>query len=1621
MKAKKITALKIINLKFVEENNNNLETLISNLNFSVNSNNVLGILSNNEKVNRKVFQAITNSNIKLNKYQGFIEFELDQKEFYFTHKNPEFQKRIGFGFNEDVINSAKNNVTVFSYLRKYITDNQILKGFANDFIHKWNKAYQDYRILIKNKYAAIALNLQREINKDFKIIANYLIDIKNNGFNTNDLVELNKVIDFISENFLKIISTFRVQELMLHNFTRTILKKYTDGVSYFNKLEYLRAKAEYEELNRKYLNIAPKKNYLYEKIKKLKDVFLSVIQKWMRGFKHLKKVIIDLKNDNRQIISQIRNNVSSSQYLYLYKNFYFNKMFLKFINHHKYKIMKLKHEDINQLIDDILVLKSTITAEANILSLRNSKNKNRHKIRQIVSGNFLVNTKVFIDRFNAKLAKDKIEFENQRHNKDSATSLFDSNNVNIEKLKLAETKYKDARNEYLWNLDTIGSNLQKLTKKQNRESEGLRKINFKNYKLIKSLLNGLVKKVNVQNLNENNNDTINKKISSLQMYEKIMGRMFYDLKDYDHVINYYKFSATKSKAINTLITKMTIYDILINANIIVDDAVKSFSSLTEEQIIKLEIQKILINNPNIVIVGQGISSLKKGNQFEILNKLNKYIYDNHNIGIYFINDIKLAAKLTSSLTIIASNKVVEEGSTSQIIKNPINPYVKKILGYEDEQTLFNYEEYKNSKVDYEDVFQFRIEDNHYIWSTWIQISSWVNKENLKNEELKKSFFYETQEISNEKTDIDNKIDFEETKIIDLTSLYDLKKYKGNSMNKTFNHKVVEDGRNNKWKSLRCFSTHDKSKPPFTIILPPPNVTGKLHIGHALDTYLQDTIIRYKKISGYDVMWIPGKDHAGIATQAAVEKKLAENKISKYDLGREDFIKEIWKWKDVYSKNISNQWAKLGLALDYDMERFTLDKDANEAVLKVFVDLYNNGLIYRDKKPINWDPKLQTALSNIEVINTETKQKLYYIKYPIKDSDEAIIVATTRTETLPSDVALAINPQDTKYNALINKTVIHPLTKKEIPIVESNLIDPNFGSGIMKVSAHAIDDIEIIKANGLKINECIDKNGKMNAVAEEFQGLDRFKARELIANKLKKEGYIYKIEDIVSNVGYSERSQSAVEILVQPQWFVKMNSLAKLLLKNLADENGVKFIPKKFEQNLIQWMENVHDWTISRQIWWGHRIPAWYNNDKVVVQVKKPNGSNWVQDEDVLDTWFSSALSPFVFLGWPQDKNKMKRYFPTSLLVTGYDIIFFWVARMYFQSLYFTEQKPFNDVLIHGLVRDAQGRKMSKSLGNGIDPIEIIDKYGSDVLKMSLIFHSTPGQDINYGEEKIQMARLFLNKFWNIARYIANIKINLVEVIDYDKLDSYDFWILDKFLTFKNRVNQSMEKYEFTIIFKLLQDFIINDFSGWYLEFNKFKDDNYFIHYLFREILIFIHPFMSFTTDYLFENIYQEELLETEIFNFDEIGQYANKIVRIDSLIQVIATLRKYREDKKISKAKTLFFASDDQKFDEKTLLIIEKLTNFKWEENSDLLIKLDNMKIYIKLSEQDKKNEINELNKLIEHAKNEIEFNQKFILNPKFMEKASKQAIEEKEQKVKDFKEKLAFYEQELAKKSQNS
>ncbi|QJR44447.1 valine--tRNA ligase [Mycoplasma miroungirhinis] len=818
------------------------------------------------------------------------------------------------------------------------------------------------------------------------------------------------------------------------------------------------------------------------------------------------------------------------------------------------------------------------------------------------------------------------------------------------------------------------------------------------------------------------------------------------------------------------------------------------------------------------------------------------------------------------------------------------------------------------------------------------------------------------------------------------------------MDKVFNHKLVEKNRYEKWVQSKVFETHNNTKRPFTIILPPPNVTGILHIGHALDTYIQDTIIRYKKIQGYDTLFLPAKDHAGIATQSKVEKLLQEQGISKHSLGREKFIEEVWKWKDKHSHLIDEQWKQLGLALDYSKERFTLDEKANKAVLKVFVSLYNKGLIYRGKKPIYWDPIQKTALSNIEVINESKNQKMYYIKYPFKDNEhEYLEIATTRIETLFSDVAVAINPNDSRYLQHLNKTLIHPLTKKLIPIISDEYIDISFGTGIMKVSAHAIDDINIIEKNGLEINECINEEGLLNELAREFKGLDRINAREKIAKKLDLEGYLIKSEDIVSNVGISERSGAIVEILVRSQWFLKMEEMSKMLLDNLESENAVEFIPSRFKDVIKSWMEKTYDWTISRQLWWGHRIPAYYKGNSTIVSLEHP-GEGWIQDPDVLDTWFSSGLSPFVFLGWPEKTTDFKRYYPTQLLVTGYDIIFFWVARMYFMGLEFNQKIPFEQVLLHGLVRDSQGRKLSKSLGNGIDPIEVIDKYGSDVLRISLLFNLTAGQDIHYSEQKLESSKLFVNKFWNIARYIKSLEIDNQKD---KKNDAYDSWILDKLKQFEENLTISMNKYDFSISYKYIQKFLINEFSNWYLEFLKFKPNSQLVHKIFKKVLILMHPFLPFTTDYLYEIMYDENILDLKDV---EINYPLRKNLKTPKIIEIITELRKYRETKNISKSKILFYSTSYQQLTKNDKLIIEKLANFKYKENSDTLIQASTFIINILLDQETKDLEINRLEKLILENEKDIEFATNMLKNPKFIAKA-------KAEKVKEIKEKLTVFE----------
>ena len=647
--------------------------------------------------------------------------------------------------------------------------------------------------------------------------------------------------------------------------------------------------------------------------------------------------------------------------------------------------------------------------------------------------------------------------------------------------------------------------------------------------------------------------------------------------------------------------------------------------------------------------------------------------------------------------------------------------------------------------------------------------------------------------------------------------------------------AVEAGRYDKWVQENRFkpSGNDKAR-PYSIVIPPPNVTGKLHLGHAWDTTLQDMIIRQKRMQGFDTLWLPGMDHAGIATQAKVEQRLAEQGISRYDLGREKFVDQVWDWKNEYAATIKSQWGKMGLSLDYSRERFTLDEGLSEAVRKVFVTLYEKGLIYRGEYIINWDPKARTALSDIEVIHQDDEGAFYHVKYPFVeegvtyDGKDYIEIATTRPETMFGDVAVAVHPSDERYKDLVGKMVRVPLVGREIPIIADEYVDPEFGSGMVKITpAHDPNDFGVGNRHNLERINTMNEDASMNERAGKYVGMDRFDARKAIVDDLQAEGWMLEIEPIVHSVGHSERTGVPVESRLSTQWFVKMKPLAEQALDMQKSDDRVDFYPPRFEDTFTRWMDNIHDWVISRQLWWGHQIPAWYHKQtgEMYVGMEAPEDiENWEQDSDVLDTWFSSALWPFSTMGWPdEDAEDFKRYFPTNTLVTGYDIIFFWVARMMFQSKEFTGRRPFKNVLIHGLIRDEQGRKMSKSLGNGIDPMDVIEKYGADALRWFLATGSTPGLDVRFSYTKMDSAWNFINKIWNASRYVI---MNLDDETkaelpaDLSVLTLADKWILSRLNETIASVTKNFDKFEFGEAGRSLYNFIWNDFADWYIEMTK---------------------------------------------------------------------------------------------------------------------------------------------------------------------------------------------------------
>ena len=694
------------------------------------------------------------------------------------------------------------------------------------------------------------------------------------------------------------------------------------------------------------------------------------------------------------------------------------------------------------------------------------------------------------------------------------------------------------------------------------------------------------------------------------------------------------------------------------------------------------------------------------------------------------------------------------------------------------------------------------------------------------------------------------------------------------MSSKFQPQEVEAGKYQWWVDSGVFHPNeDPNAEPYSIVIPPPNVTGKLHLGHAWDVTLQDMIIRQKRMQGFDTLWLPGMDHAGIATQAKVEEKLRGEGLSRYDLGREKFLEQTWEWKEEYASHIREQWAKMGISVDYRRERFTLDKGLSDAVKKVFVTLYEKGLIYRGEYIINWDPKAKTSLSDIEVIHKDVEGAFYHMNYPLADGSGFLEIATTRPETLLGDTAVAVHPDDERYQALIGKTVILPLVNREIPIIADEYVEQDFGTGVVKITpAHDPNDFEVGNRHNLPRINVMNDDATMNELAGKYEGMDRFAARKAIVKDLEEAGLLVKIEKHLHSVGHSERTDVVVEPRLSKQWFVKMGPLAEQAINAQREEgdNTVNFYPPRFNDAYLRWMENIHDWVISRQLWWGHQIPAWYHKEtgEVYVGMEAPSDSeNWTQDPDVLDTWFSSALWPFSTMGWPDEEAAdYKRYYPTSTLVTGYDILTFWVSRMMFQGLEFTGKRPFKNVLIHGLIRDSQGRKMSKSLGNGVDPMEVIEQYGADALRWFLANGSAPGQDVRYSTDKMDAAWNFINKIWNASRYalmnVGDLTADQVDITGEKTLA--DKWILTRLNQTIGKVTELFEKFEFGEAGRLLYRFIWDDFCDWYIEMSKetLAGDDEAAKLTTRSILVYVldntlrllHPIMPFVTEEIWQSV-----------------------------------------------------------------------------------------------------------------------------------------------------------------------
>ena len=878
----------------------------------------------------------------------------------------------------------------------------------------------------------------------------------------------------------------------------------------------------------------------------------------------------------------------------------------------------------------------------------------------------------------------------------------------------------------------------------------------------------------------------------------------------------------------------------------------------------------------------------------------------------------------------------------------------------------------------------------------------------------------------------------------------------NELNKVYSPNEIEDKWYKIWEEKGYFNAqHNAEKPGYSIAIPPPNVTGILHMGHMLNNSIQDTIIRYKRMSGFDTLWIPGMDHAGIATQNKVERMLADEGTSKEEIGYDEFLRRTWEWKEKHGGLITKQLRKLGVSLDWTRERFTMDEGLSEAVKEVFIKLYNDGLIYRGEYIVNWCPHDKTALADDEVNHEDKNGKIWEIRYPVKDSDEEFVIATTRPETMLGDTGVAVNPNDERYKHLIGKTVILPLMNREIPIVADEYVDMEFETGVVKMTpSHDPNDFEVAKRTGLAFLNIFTEDAHVNENGGKYQGLERFDAREAILADLEEQGLLVGVKDHKNAVGHCYRCNSVIEPRVSTQWFVKMEPLAKRALE-VVKNGKIQITPKRWEKVYYNWLENIRDWTISRQIWWGHRIPAYYSEDGTVfvaksleeakIQAREKFGKdvNLTEETDVLDTWFSSALWPFSTLGWPNETEDLKKFFPTNALVTGADILFFWVARMVMMSLYIKDEIPFNYVYLHGIIRDEKGRKMSKSLGNSPDPLDLIAKYGADAIRFSFLYNTSQGQDIHFSEKLLEMGSAFANKVWNASRFVlSNLEdFDVSTTVDNSEFKLEDKWILSKLQTASKLINENMEKYELDAAAKLAYEFFRGDFCDWYVEIAKTRvygqegSDKVVAQWVLRHVLDkglkMLHPFMPFITEEIWQKLQTgEETIMLSDFPKEEkefINIEAEK--EFDYLKEIISAIRNIRGEANVSPSKkieVIFKTADENARNilQNNAKILDKLANVeKYEFNVEIpklvgFRLVDTTEIYVPLAELiDLDKEIEKLEKKIEKTQVELDKVLKKLSNENFVNRAIPEAVEkerrikeELENKISKFKESMNLY-----------